>query len=58
MEDLVGVVVTVEGAVAVAVVAAERTRRRNGMQATMNPHRPRMLIYTIEGLPLQNLAVL
>lgn len=50
--------VTVEGAVAVAVVAAERTRRRNGMQATMNPHRPRMLIYTIEGLPLQNLAVL
>ena len=40
VEDLVEAVVTVEGVEVVAVVAAERTKRRNGMQTAMNPQRP------------------
>jgi hypothetical protein len=56
--DLVGVVATEEGDADVAVVAAARTRRRNGTKIAMNPTGPRILISTIEGLPLQNLVVL
>jgi len=55
--DLVGVAVTVEGGEDVAAVVAERMRRRNGTQITLNLHRPGILICNTEGPPSQNLAV-
>jgi hypothetical protein len=56
--DSVGVVVTVEGDEDVAVVVAERTRRRNGTQIVPNPCRPYILSCGIKGHPSQNLVVL
>jgi hypothetical protein len=58
VEDLVEAVVIAEGDEDVAVVAAERMKKRNGMQTADNLHRHRILICGVKGSPSQNLAVL